>query len=643
MAIDLYSITARINERLGMGGYPGGSVDAPDSISWDVSFGNLKFLFATSDQDPYLRETSEFRRERIDTATNPGEQSLDSGYWVRSQESWHYGAGLRNAEPLEITASEYRFRYQDSGGVDPWTAGQLTLLNDTERILKDPDSFSLLGTTEGVVLYNAAGVTLLDDAGGTIWQYANSSIYSLTTDGENFYAGTTDGKVIKGDLETGAASDLHDFTTGENALAADNVLVRWVKGRIIACVGTAVWEGAGTVWTEVDPGTSLPDGWKWQDVAEGPTAVYLTGHAGVQSSLYKIEVTVEEGLVTLSPLLLVAEMPRGEIVNTIYSYVGAFLAIGTSDGVRIASMEANGSLNVGPISRESASGVHDFVAYGSYLYAAVGEDGSAGARVKAPGLVRFNLGQTLNDQQLQFAHANDLTAEGTMASCTSVTTHNGKLVMGMEGDGVYRQSDLYVKEGWLETGRIRLGTTESKTWRDLRVLGKPDMPGRVLGYAQREDDATSPAGWQQVVTVDADRYDRTGKISSNPNEPATSLYVAIALRSSEDQTGTPVVQSYQLRAIPSPQRTRLIRVPLMVFDTVTDKVGQMIGYDGFAWDCIQLLEALEQEYALVPFQDFTTGETVNVYIERVTWRRTTPPKHNDGNAGGVATVLMRVI
>ena len=144
MAIDLYSITARINERLGMGGYPGGSVDAPDSISWDVSFGNLKFLFATSDQDPYLRETSEFRRERIDTATNPGEQSLDSGYWVRSQESWHYGAGLRNAEPLEITAAEYRFRYQDSGGVDPWTAGQLTLLNDTERILKDPESFSLL-------------------------------------------------------------------------------------------------------------------------------------------------------------------------------------------------------------------------------------------------------------------------------------------------------------------------------------------------------------------------------------------------------------------------------------------------------------------------------------------------------------------
>jgi hypothetical protein len=637
MATDLYAISQRINERLGVAGYPGGSVDAPDSASWDFALGNLKFLYATSDQDPYLRETSEFRRERIDTATNPGEQSLDSGYWVRSQESWHYGGGLRNAEPLEITAAEYRFRYQDSGGVDPWIAGKLTLLNDTERIVKDPESFSLLGTTEGVVLYNAAGVTLLDDDGGEVWSYANTTIYSLTTDGDNFYAGTIDGKIIKGDLETGAAAEVHDFAK------AENVLVRWVKGRIIACVGNAVYEGAGDVWNEIDSGATLPDEFTWKDVAEGPVAIYLAGHAGVQSSIYKIEVTVAEGVVELSPLILVAEMPRGELVNTMYSYVGAFLAIGTSDGARIAGMQANGTLDVGPIVRQSESGVHDFVAYGSYLYAAVGEDGSAGARVKAPGLVRMNLGQTLNDQPLMFAHANDLTAPGTMASCTSVTTRNGKLVMGMEGDGVYRQSDLYVKEGWLETGRIRLGTTEKKTFRDLRLLGEPGMQGGVVGYTERETDRFSPAGWNPVVAIGGERYDRTGKISSNPNEPSTSLYVAIQLLATEDQTMAPVVQSYQLRAIPSPERTRLLRIPVLMQDTETDKTGQVLGYDGYAWDRVQLLEALEQEYALTPYHDFTTGEKVNVYIERVTWRRTTPPKHNSGNAGGVATILARIV
>ena len=637
MATDRYGISQRINERLGVAGYPGGGVEAPDSASWDFALGNLKFLYATSDQDPYLRETAEFRRERIDTATNPGEQSLDSGYWVRSQESWHYGGGLRNAEPLEITAAEYRFRFQDSGGIDPWTAGKLTLLNDTERIVKDPDSFSLLGTPDGVVLYNAAGVKLLDDDGGEEWVYANTTIHSLTTDGDNFYAGTTDGKVIKGDLETGAAAEMHNFT------ASEAVLVRWVKGRIIACVGNAVYEGAGDVWTEADPGASLPERWVWKDIAEGPIAIYLTGNAGVQSSIYKIEVTIEEGAVTLSPLLLVAEMPRGELVNTIYSYVGAFLAVGTSSGVRVASMQQNGTLDIGPIVRQSDSGVHDFVAYGSYLYAAVGEDGSAGARVKAPGLVRLNLGQQLNNQPLMFAHANDLTAPGAMASCTSVTTRNGKLVMGMEGDGVYRQSDLYVSEGWLETGRIRLGTTEKKTFRDLRLLGVPEMAGSAVGYAEPETDRFSLANWNPVIAIGGERYDRTGKISGNPNEPATSLYVAIQLLPSEDRTQSPVIQSHQLRAIPSPERTRLLRIPVLMQDTETDKAGQVLGYEGYAWDRVQLLEALEQEYALTPYHDFTTGEKVNVYIERVTWRRTTPPHHNAGNAGGVATILARIV
>ena len=169
------------------------------------------------------------------------------------------------------------------------------------------------------------------------------------------------------------------------------------------------------------------------------------------------------------------------------------------------------------------------------------------------------------------------------------------------------------------------------------------MAGSAVGYTERETDKFSPAGWSPVVAIGGERYDRTGKISSNPNEPATSLYVAIQLRASDDRSESPVVQSYQLRAIPSPVRTRLLRIPAMMQDTETDKAGQVLGYDGYAWDRVQLLEALEQQYALVPFHDYTTGEKVNVYIERVTWRRTTPPRHNDGNAGGVATILARVV
>ena len=73
-----------------------GTINAPTNMNWDCSIGDLTFLYGISDQYPFLRQTAEFRRQRIDTERNPGEQSLDSGYWLRSQQSWHYGSGLNS-------------------------------------------------------------------------------------------------------------------------------------------------------------------------------------------------------------------------------------------------------------------------------------------------------------------------------------------------------------------------------------------------------------------------------------------------------------------------------------------------------------------------------------------------------------------
>jgi hypothetical protein len=188
-----------------------------------------------------------------------------------------------------------------------------------------------------------------------------------------------------------------------------------------------------------------------------------------------------------------------------------------------------------------------------------------------------------------------------------------------------------------------LGTAEDKTWRDFRILGKEGMTGTAIGYASRSVGDTSPATWQQVVAARGQYFDSTGKISSNPNAPTTSIWLALALVAPIGRVTSPNVVSYQLRAIPSPVRTRLIKVPLLMFDSETDKSGQVIGYDGYAFDRVQLLESLESTYSLVPFEDFTTGEKVNVYIEKVTFRRTAPPRHNEGNAGGLTTVLCRIV
>lgn len=82
--------------------------------------------------DPPSAQTLPAIREQADQSGEPGEASLNPrGLWRRSQESWHHGAGQSFLDSLKDTDT-YRFR--SSKGIDPWTRGELSLLNETYRI-----------------------------------------------------------------------------------------------------------------------------------------------------------------------------------------------------------------------------------------------------------------------------------------------------------------------------------------------------------------------------------------------------------------------------------------------------------------------------------------------------------------------------
>ena len=59
----------------------------------DLLIDRIPFWLAISAQSPYQRETAPFQREQVDQQPEAGEQSL-AGWWLRSQMSFHYGAGL---------------------------------------------------------------------------------------------------------------------------------------------------------------------------------------------------------------------------------------------------------------------------------------------------------------------------------------------------------------------------------------------------------------------------------------------------------------------------------------------------------------------------------------------------------------------
>ena len=109
---------------------PSGSQSyAATGIAYDVAFGGLPFFLTTSDENAYRRVTAQYRKNQVDMSREPGEQTL-TGWWLRSQSTFHLGQGIKFFEPQQDES--LRFQYTYSTGCDVWTKGQISLLKDVD-------------------------------------------------------------------------------------------------------------------------------------------------------------------------------------------------------------------------------------------------------------------------------------------------------------------------------------------------------------------------------------------------------------------------------------------------------------------------------------------------------------------------------
>jgi hypothetical protein len=109
-----------------------GAIWQNTDINYDVAIGGLPFIYAINDNRPYIRQTAPFRKEQFDNQTEPGEQSL-TGWWIRSQSSFHGGTGITYFDPQ--TSDEFgHYRFADSQGVNVWEDGEVTLLKSVDDI-----------------------------------------------------------------------------------------------------------------------------------------------------------------------------------------------------------------------------------------------------------------------------------------------------------------------------------------------------------------------------------------------------------------------------------------------------------------------------------------------------------------------------
>jgi hypothetical protein len=628
----------------------------PTTYKFDVAVGGMPFIYAITDQTPYKRQTAEFRTQRFDNARDPGEQSLSgSGYWIRSQSSFHLGGGITYQEPIVGTPDEVKFQFSDSVGIDPWTPGQLSLLHSTSLTQASTARSGVFSTRISGVEYLVkvtgsaavtARVTLTTTAGTSTTVINNTAINEeilYAAMGGNDLMMVTPTKVWRYSFDATSPALHQDYAI--NSGNAASAFIAYVKQRYMLAYtdvnkNTYVYELARntgssiniSTLTAVNGSTTLPIGFRFMGITESSGAIYVGGFSGDEGLAFKISVDTAGSLSTMVTVLV---LPRGETLTGMYGYLGTYVAIGTSRGVRIAIADAEGNLSYGPLVYLSENDIYAFTASNEFIYAGVNSevDGYSG-------LIRINLGAPLTSGK--YAYAKDVYASGTTGAIWSIATFaNGYKAFTVENSGLWVESQTnLVESGEITTGIIRFDTFENKAWKRIKIRLEDVLQGDIDMF--RVVDGTDIA-FQTIPEGTTAIYDYD--LASVFNEVTAEAQFKFRLnRNDTDTTKGAVIYGYSVKALPTPTRARVLQIPIFLFDKETDRNRQIVGYDGYALARLQALEQLEAQGETVIIQDFTAGgEPTEAVVEQVTFTRTTPPQAGFSGYGGIVTIVARTV
>ena len=609
--------------------------------AYDIAIAGLPFFLAASDDNPYRRVTAQYRKQQIDQTREAGEQSI-SGWWLRSQSSFHYGAGIKFFEPAQ--EESLRFQYTESKGIDVWTRGQATLLNDTGSIYTGTNGGQLIGVNDGTddCIYVTNGSALrkitTGGTGTTIAQAGTAStIYSITNDGSNYYFinGT---KVHKGSLgATPADSEIY------NTPSVTRATIRYVKQRLIVAIGNALYELNPNATSSATLPTAFythPNpSWVWSSIAEGPQAIYVSGYApnGSSSSVFKVGLDTAPASVTtlgfpgfLTPTVII-DMPVGERINDFDVYLGTYAILATSKGFRVGVADTTGDIQYGPILFSGAA-CNAIAFKDSFAWIATTVDGEAG-------LVRCDLSTTVLASGLYFPWAWDLVAANTTVAASQVAFFgNSDRLAFVTGDTTFAESTTsVVAEGYLRTGFIRYNTLESKIYKLLQARVDTTNGGLVVDSIDSRNVEYTIAQFSQG--------EFTPEVNINYPQQAQEYlgFKFTLLRSSTDVSKGPLFTGYQLKALPAIPRQRLIQYPLFCYDHESDHFGVEVGYEGAAYARMSQLETVENNGDSIRVEDFRTGESFIGLIEEMDFSNRTPSDKRFSGFGGLLLVTIRTI
>ena len=633
-----FSITDPVVDPIGIVGTTAQLFENTSNV-YDIAIGGQPFLLAASDKFPYQRQTATYRKQQFDNSKEIGEQSFE-GWWLRSQSSFHLGAGINYLDPYLSENVQYRFN--DSAGVDVWTPGQVSMLPDTTNVFTLSDDIQMFGAIDSLdqdcIFVSDDDVLTRIAADGTdatiAYGGSGSDITSLAQDGLNYYAANDTG-IYRGDLTgTGATGSIF-YQTG------DNTVIGFVKQRLVAAIGPSVYEitsATGATGPLVaDKRYTHPDvNWIWTAIVEGPQAIYASGYRGNNSSIFKFTLSTVGVMPTLTNAVTAADFPDDEHVTALGVYLGTYMMIGTNKGIRVGILDANGDITYGPLIYEKSDVSHTtaFAFEDRFAYATVTNDIDGKS-----GLIRIDLSQEIEPGR--YAYAKDLSS-GVTGNCRAVAFigDTGRAAFAVAGSGVYfEHATNKVATGFLDTGYIRYATIEKKYFKLIKPRFDTPMFGSCTILTKEIDGDVN-----SIITIANSTPALNTDLATNIAQPQEELAFRFVFnRDASDTTKGPAFDGYQVKSLPAVNRARQLTIPLVNYDFETDRYGVQNGYEGRAFVRLQELESLEAAGDTIVIQDFTTGEQVTGLIEQLSFERTTPADRRYSGFGGIMYVSVRTV
>lgn len=534
----------------------------------------------------YREQFVELQRESQDTSDEPGDQSISrQGYWGRYQFQWFDGAGQ---EELDAPDS-VRTRFFKSKGVNVWSRDGVGLLPATELV----EAATGLSVPGGCRVDDKLFFIEGGDLRRTVWTAPGSYTTVSTTGAGTCLAVASNGNTVWAVNTTVMVSSNGgtSFSTFSSHVY-DNVW--YASGHLFASHQNTLYEISST-GTRTVLYTHPSSAFRWRHVAGGPRRIYAAGDSNGFGEVYWIGYDEATGALNTFATPA-ADLRSDEYVNVMRSYASV-MVLGTNKGLRLAAVADDGALILGAFIAEPGEVKclepdGEFMLFGWSNYDAT-----------SSGVGRLNLSRFTSRQVPAFA--SDLMYDGLGAVTFLAKMPDGIVAFGVDNVGVAATAASKVTSGSLETGQIRFGTTFPKVAQSLNVNHAP-LQGYVECYL------SDAAGVETKVGTSA-----TAGSSVSPRfglDQMRSAYfnVRFVLVRNGSVNG-PTLRSWDLTAVPAPQRQKQILLPLIVKSVVRSNTGEQ--GEKTAQDIAvtrRFLEDLVSSAAVVTLQVGDRTETVKV-------------------------------